>query len=110
MQEYTKCLNATEAAKRAGYSERSAAEIGYENLRKPKIATAIEAAMTELYSGDDLTQDVVVAGLLKEASYALPDGARVTAWSWLGRYFAMFTDKTPAPAVATPAARARWDG
>ena len=29
-----------------------------------------------------------------EARYAASDSARVTAWSWLGRYFAMFTDKS----------------
>ena len=38
---YLKTLNATEAAKRAGYSERSAASIGSENLRKPEIAAYI---------------------------------------------------------------------
>jgi phage terminase small subunit len=77
VQEYTRTLNATEAAKRAGYSTRSAAEIGWENLRKPKSVAAVEAAMTELYSGDDLTQDTVIAGLLKEARYAMSDSARV---------------------------------
>ena len=38
---YLKTLNATEAAKRAGYSARSAASIGSENLRKPEIAAYI---------------------------------------------------------------------
>lgn len=39
---YLESGNATEAAKRAGYSERSAAEVGYENLRKPQIAEEIK--------------------------------------------------------------------
>ena len=95
VREYSKCLNATEAAKRAGYSEKTAASIGHENLRKPKIVTAIQVAMEELYdAGGEVTQDMVVAGLLKEARYSRSDSARVTAWSWLGRYFAMFTDKS----------------
>lgn len=38
---YLKTFNATEAARRAGYSERSAASIGSENLRKPEIAAYI---------------------------------------------------------------------
>src|SRR5215208_4155617 len=42
--EYLKDLNATQAAIRAGYSPSSAAEIGYENLRKPQMATAISEA------------------------------------------------------------------
>ena len=35
-------LNASKAARDAGYSERSAAIIGFENLRKPAIAEAIK--------------------------------------------------------------------
>ena len=35
-----------------------------------------------------------MSGLLKEAQFAASDSVRVTAWSWLGRYFAMFTDKS----------------
>lgn len=43
--EYLVDLNATQAAIRAGYSERTAEKIGHENLRKPEIAAAIEKAM-----------------------------------------------------------------
>ena len=39
--EYLIHHNATLAAKKAGYSERSAAEIGWENLRKPHVAAAV---------------------------------------------------------------------
>jgi len=45
--EYLSCLNATEAARRAGYSQRTAYSIGQENLKKPEIQTAIQQAMTE---------------------------------------------------------------
>jgi len=38
-------FNATEAARKAGYSEKTAAAIGYENLRKPKIAAYIHARL-----------------------------------------------------------------
>lgn len=38
---YLKSWNATEAAKKAGYSEKTAASIGYENLRKPEIKAYI---------------------------------------------------------------------
>lgn len=40
---YLKLWNATEAAKKAGYSEKSAAVIGHENLRKPEIKAYIHA-------------------------------------------------------------------
>jgi diacylglycerol kinase family enzyme len=41
VREYLLDLNATQAAIRAGYSRRTASEIGYENLRKPQIARLI---------------------------------------------------------------------
>lgn len=40
--EYAKDANATQAAIRAGYSERTAYSIGFENLRKPEIVAALE--------------------------------------------------------------------
>ncbi len=39
--EYLKCGNATEAARNAGYSERTAAVIGNENLKKPNVLAYI---------------------------------------------------------------------
>lgn len=39
--EYLKCGNATEAAKRAGYKDSSARQIGAENLSKPSISAYI---------------------------------------------------------------------
>ncbi|MDP9476526.1 MAG: terminase small subunit, partial [Actinomycetota bacterium] len=43
--EYVKDRNATRAAIRAGYSERTARSIGHENLTKPDIAAAVERAL-----------------------------------------------------------------
>jgi phage terminase small subunit len=40
--EYLKDFNATQAAARAGYSRKTARSIGYENLTKPHICTALE--------------------------------------------------------------------
>ena len=45
--EYLIDLNATQAAIRAGYSEKTAAVIAAENLRKPNIAEYIEKRMKE---------------------------------------------------------------
>jgi phage terminase small subunit len=44
---YLACLNASEAARRAGYPDRSAYSVGWENLRKPEIRAAIDAALAE---------------------------------------------------------------
>lgn len=45
--EYLIDLNATQAAIRAGYSEKTAGQIGDENLKKPEIAAAVQKAMDE---------------------------------------------------------------
>lgn len=45
--EYLRDLNATDAARRAGYSHKSARQMGAENLSKPAIAAAIQNAMDE---------------------------------------------------------------
>jgi phage terminase small subunit len=45
--EYLQCWNASEAARRAGYSERTAGIIGHENLKKPKIAAEIQQRIEE---------------------------------------------------------------
>ena len=47
VEEYLIDLNATQAAIRAGYSEKTAAVIGAENLIKPNIAKAIEEAQNK---------------------------------------------------------------
>lgn len=48
VEEYCTDFNATQAAIRAGYSERTAAEIGHENLKKPQIAEAVRARLDSL--------------------------------------------------------------
>lgn len=45
--EYLIDMNATQAAIRAGYSQKTAAQIGDENLRKPVIADAIANALKD---------------------------------------------------------------
>ena len=47
VEEYLKDLNATQAAIRSGYSEKTARDIGCENLTKPNIAKAIEEAQNK---------------------------------------------------------------
>lgn len=46
--EFLKCGNATESAKRAGYSERSARQMGTENLSKPSISSYIQERQKQI--------------------------------------------------------------
>ena len=71
VEEYLVDLNATQAAIRAGYSERTAAQIGEENLRKPEIAEAVQAAMDTRSERTEITQDYVLSGLKEVAERCL---------------------------------------
>jgi phage terminase small subunit len=48
VEHYVRCFNATEAARRAGYSAKTAYSIGQENLKKPEVKAAIDARLAEL--------------------------------------------------------------
>jgi phage terminase small subunit len=65
VREYLIDLNATQAAMRAGYSEKTAYASGAENLKKPQIANAIEAAMKIRADRTDITADRVLKELAK---------------------------------------------
>jgi phage terminase small subunit len=68
--EYLIDLNATQAAIRAGYSERTASAIGAENLKKPQIVDAISVSMKDRGARTEVTSDRV---LLEAARLALFD-------------------------------------
>lgn len=63
VQEYLLDMNATQAAIRAGYSERTAKSIGQENLTKPDIKAAIEQAQQKVSERLGITQDWVLSNL-----------------------------------------------
>lgn len=65
--EYLVDLNATQAAIRAGYSEKRASEIGYQLLQKTTVQAAIQAAMADREKRTGVTQDWVVQELYKIA-------------------------------------------
>lgn len=58
--EYLIDLNATKAAIRAGYSEKTAAVIGCENLIKPNVAAAIQLRKQERQQRTEITADLVL--------------------------------------------------
>jgi phage terminase small subunit len=99
-QEYLVDLNATQAAIRAGYSEKTANRMGAENLSKPVIAEAIKEAMAERSEKTGVTQVMVIEGLLEEArnkGKGSSHSARVAAWATLGKHLGMFHEKLEIP-------------
>ena len=63
IQEYLVDLNATKAAVRAGYSKRSARQIGSEILAKPHVKAAIDAALLERSKRTQIAADRVISEL-----------------------------------------------
>lgn len=61
--EYLVDLNATQAAIRAGYSKKTAGQIGDENLRKPEISAALQEAMDKRAQRTEITADYVLSNL-----------------------------------------------
>lgn len=65
IQEYLVDLNATQAAIRAGYKEKSAYRTGADNLIKPQIQKEIQKRMKDREQRTEITQDMVLQELAK---------------------------------------------
>jgi phage terminase small subunit len=119
--EYLIDLNATQAAIRAGYSEKTASKIGSENLLKPEIQKYISERIQIRTERTEVTQDYVLKTIVdtiercrqhkpvmnKDGTRVMvetEDGEYVPAYQFdssavlkgtdqLGRHLKMFTDK-----------------
>ena len=109
---YLENSNATEAAIRAGYSEKTAKEMGYENLTKPHIKGYIDERLKELsdkrimkaeevmqlltsIARNEVVEDVVVFGESGSeiATKGMSAKDRLKALELLGKRYTMWTDK-----------------
>jgi phage terminase small subunit len=97
VREYLIDLNATRAAIRAGYSPRTARAIGHENLTKVVIREAVEAAHAARATRTEVTADMVLAALLREATAGGSHLVRVRALELLGRHLGMFPRRRRRP-------------
>ena len=73
VKEYLVDLNATQAAIRAGYSEKTAAQMGAENLTKPVITEAIMQAMNKRSETVETSAKYVLDRLHQEMEADLAD-------------------------------------
>jgi len=69
VEEYLKDLNASAAARRAGYTPKRADAMGWENLRKPEIAAAIAASRDIATAAANLTVQDTLTALRRFLSY-----------------------------------------
>ena len=88
--EYLKDYNATQAAIRAGYSEKTATVIGWENLRKPYIAEIIEKHVESIAVGRNERLKL----LSEIARDGEKDSDRLSAIEKLGKLAGDYTDKS----------------
>ena len=72
-EEYLKDLNATQAAIRAGYSKKTAQEIGSENLSKPLVQEYIQKHMNKRSERTQIDADWVLKRLAKLVDVSISD-------------------------------------
>jgi phage terminase small subunit len=79
---YMRCWNAAEAARQAGYSTRSARELGARNLRNPEIEAAIRERLAERVMAADeaLARLALQARGRLEDVLDLEDSGSLAAW------------------------------
>ena len=92
-EEYLIDLNATQAAKRAGYSEKTAFSIGVENLKKPLIQEYLQDLMKYRSERTGVTAEKVIEELEKIAfsDTEITGKERMKALELLGKHLGMFS-------------------
>lgn len=89
--EYSVDHNATQAAVRAGYNERTAYSQGSRLLKNVEVRREIDSQREKQAKRVDVQVDEIVIGLKAIAiDSSAPAAARVSAWKALGDYKGMF--------------------
>lgn len=98
--EYLVDLNATQAAIRAGYSAKTARQMGTENLSKPVIAEAIAQGQKKRSDDTGITAAWVLQRLKIEAEntgFGSSQAARVSALALCMKHLGMLKEDAPHP-------------
>jgi phage terminase small subunit len=110
---YIELGNATEAARKAGYSKKTAKQIGQENLTKPDLKIYIDERMKKIQSAKVMDQQEIIEflssiargevkeetliglGMGEQGTTQIEVSAkdRIKAAELLGKRYAMWTDK-----------------
>jgi phage terminase small subunit len=69
VREYLVDLNATQAAIRAGYSERTAGQMGFDLLKNPQVAAAIQSGMDKRAAKVEITAERVLQEIARLAFF-----------------------------------------
>jgi len=98
VEEYLIDLNATQAAIRAGYSEKNADKIGSQLLGKTRVAASIREAQEKRTRRTEITADYVLTTIRETVEALLNDREKNAANIFkgselLGKHIKLFTDK-----------------
>ncbi len=97
VKEYLKDLNATQAAIRAGYSERTAGSLGQRLLKNVEIQKAIQKAMKKRERNTEITAERVLKEIATIAFAPIDDKLsyrdKIKALELLGKHQALFVDR-----------------
>lgn len=96
VREYLVDLNATQAAIRAGYSERTASRIGPQLLGKTCVREAIENAQAKRARRVEIKAEDVLRGVIEVTTQARDSGDLKTAlkgYELQGKHLGMWTEK-----------------
>lgn len=98
VKEYLISQNATEAAKKAGYSDRTAYSQGQRLLKHVEVAKAIQTHLNKTHKKLDITVERIQEGIATlafgevSANSVLNNTVKLKALELLGKSKAMFTD------------------
>lgn len=107
VREYVTSGNAAEAARRAGYSERTAKAIACELLTKPDLQEAVQALQAQNAAQWEITRKDVIAGVLEAIGMARAQGepmAMIAGYRELARMMGFNAPEAHRVEVTTPAA------
>jgi hypothetical protein len=106
--EYVVSGNASDAARKAGYSAKTAFVIGWENLRKPYIEAALAAKRAELAQKLEIDRDIVVAGIfggIADARTQGNAGVVIRGWCAVARMLGLDTAEVQKRAMSASGER-----
>ena len=82
--------NATKAAKAAGYSKKTAKEMGCENLTKPHVCDRVVQIRKPVADKLEITKEMVLKGILDIARDGEQENNRIKAYDMLGKYTGIY--------------------
>ena len=93
VENYLKTMNAAQAAKLAGYEEKSAKSQGYKLRQIPEIKEAIEKGIEEIFNSLEIDKEFVLLKLRKLSEYGQNETIQLRALELIGKHLNLFSER-----------------